>query len=101
MALKNLAIFNKLLVSLRKAIFHGVEFLWGPNAGNHILALSIYEELTIELLLAGAGTAGEEHTSSRGVAHVAKHHTLHIYCSALQPCDLVYAPVLVRSGTVP
>ena len=48
------------------------------NAGHHILALRIDEELAIELMLAGRGIAREGDARGRGLAHIAKHHGLHI-----------------------
>jgi hypothetical protein len=63
--------------------------------------LSVNKVLAVELLLSGARVPGEEHTSTRGVTHVAEHHALHVDSRALQAGDLVDGSVLVCPGAVP
>ena len=48
------------------------------DAGDHVLALRIDQELAVERLLAGRRVAGEGDAGRRGLAHVAEHHGLHV-----------------------
>ena len=57
-------------------------FLGRADAGDHILALGIDQELAVEALLAGRRIAREGDAGRRGLAHIAEHHRLHVDPSA-------------------
>ncbi len=69
------------------------EVLRGANAGYHVLALRVDEELAVERLLAGRGVTGEGDAGCRGVAHVAEHHGLHVDRRAPIGGDIVQLPI--------
>jgi hypothetical protein len=83
---------EELLVDLRHGPFEGVQMLvllvlgvlvdgvGRAGAGDHVLALGIDQPLTVELVVAGRGVAGEGHAGGRGVTHVAEHHGLDVDC---------------------
>ena len=54
------------------------DVLGRADAGDHVLALGVDEELAIEGVVPGRGIAGEGDAGRRGLAHVAEHHRLHI-----------------------
>jgi hypothetical protein len=63
------------------------------DAGHHVLALRVDQELAVERLLAGRGIAGEGNAGGRRLAHVAEHHRLHVDGRAPAFGNLVQAPV--------
>jgi len=86
--LQDIADLRKLLVALGKDVFHGrkvallvlgaVDGLWGPDAGDHVLALGIHQILAVEVVLAGRRVAGKGDAGGAIVPHVAEHHGLDI-----------------------
>ena len=48
------------------------------DAGHHVLALRVDQELAVERVLAGRRVAGEGDAGRRRLAHVAEHHRLHV-----------------------
>ncbi len=48
------------------------------DAGHHVLALGVDQELAVERVLAGRRIAGEGDAGRRRLAHVAEHHRLHV-----------------------
>lgn len=69
--------------------------------GSEGINLSIDEELAVEVVVAGARVAGEEDAGAGGVAHVAEDHALDVHRRALEPRDLIDAPILPRPRAVP
>ena len=69
------------------------DFLRRADAGNHVLALGVDEKFAVELFLAGRRIARESDPGSRGVAHIAEHHSLHIDRSAPTRRNIVQAPI--------
>ena len=68
------------------------------DAGHHVFALRVLQELAVEGLLAGGRVAGEAHAGGRGFAQVAEHHGLHVDGGAEVVGNLVHlAVVLARS----
>ena len=63
------------------------------NAGHHILALRIDQELAPENFFAGGWIAREADAGARGVAHVAEHHGLHVGGGTQVVRDFFHAPV--------
>ena len=88
MLFQDVADLGQLAVALRHDLFHGgecaalvlvtVDRLGRADAGDHILALGIDQEFTVEVILPGGRVAGEGHAGGAVVAHVAEHHRLHV-----------------------
>ena len=105
MALERAGDARELLERLRHRLFHrrlvgagllarGLgDLLRRADAGDHVLALRIDQELAVEPLLAGRGIAGEGDAGRRGLAHIAEHHGLHIDRGAPAFRDVVQAPI--------
>ena len=72
--------------------FH-CDLLGGADAGNDIFALCVDEVFAVENVLTGRCIAGESHTGSRVVAHVAINHGLDIHGGAPFLGDLIHAAV--------
>src|SRR5437016_7807295 len=68
------------------------DLLRGADAGDHVFALGIDQELAVELPLPGRGIARERRPRGRGLAHIAEHHGLHIDRGAPALRDVVQAP---------
>ena len=71
------------------------------NAGHHVFALRVLEELAVEGLLAGGRVAGEAHARGRGFAQVAEHHGLHVDGGAQVVRNLVHLAVVDGAGVEP
>ncbi len=69
------------------------DLLRGADAGDHVFALGIDQELAVELLLAGRWIAREGDARRRGLAHVAEHHGLHVDRGAPAFRNTVQAPI--------
>ena len=54
------------------------DLLRRADAGDHVLALGVDQELAVEPLLAGRRIAREGDAGRRGLAHVAEHHGLDV-----------------------
>ncbi len=67
--------------------------LRGADAGDHVLALGVDQELAVEELLAGGRIAGEGHAGGAVVAHVAEDHRLDVDRRAPLGRDAVEAAV--------
>src|SRR5262249_1789760 len=77
-------------IGLRQRIFHRrfvrtgflprglTDLLRRTYAGDDVFALRIDQEFAVELFLTSRGVAGKRNAGRRGVAHVAKHHGLHV-----------------------
>ena len=95
----------ELLEHLRQRLFHGgllvAHFLAGDpgqglgraDAGHHVLALGVDQELAIEARLARRRIAGEGHAGGRGLAHVAEDHGLDVHRRAPALGDVVHAAI--------
>ena len=73
----------------------------GADAGHHVLALRVLQELAVELLGAVRGVAGETDARGGGVAHVAEHHRLHVHGGAEVVGDVVQLAVRDRARVHP
>ena len=71
------------------------------DAGHHVLALGVHEELAVEDVLAGGGVTGEGHTGAGGLALVAEDHALHVDGRAQVVGDVVELPVDLGAVVVP
>ena len=77
-------------------VFNGLR---GPDAGHHIFALRVDQELAIELVLASGWVAGERNPGAGVVAGVAEHHGLHVDRGAIESGD-AFDPA-IRQSLVP
>ncbi len=70
----------------------------GADACHHVFTLSVKEEFAIEEVFSGGGVTGESHAGGAGIAHIAKHHCLHVHgCS---PFGRDVVQLTVEYGTV-
>ncbi len=71
------------------------------DTGYHVFALSIDQELAVELVLPGGWITGERHASSRILTHVAEYHGLDVDRRTQQTGDFIDLTVAHRAGDVP
>ena len=71
------------------------------DAGDHVLALRVHQELAVELLRAGRGVAGEAHARAAGLAQVAEDHGLHVDGGAQHVVDVVDAAIGLGAIVLP
>ena len=71
------------------------------DAGHHVLALSVHQEVAKELLLAGGRVTGEGHAGAGVIAPVAEDHGLHVDGGAPVGGNVVHLAVDLRAGVVP
>ena len=93
--------FHRGLVGARRDARPLGDVLRRADAGHHVLALRVDEELAVELVLAGRGIAGEGDAGGGGLAHVAEHHGLHVDRRAPARRDGVQLAVLDGAGVHP
>jgi hypothetical protein len=91
----------QLRVGLRHHLFELADRPRRADAGDHVLALRVDEELAVELLGASGGVAGEADAGRRAVAGVAEDHHLDVDGGADAVRDVVDAPVLLGARVVP
>ncbi len=77
-----LADFVELLVGHREVLLEVDDLLRRTDAGDHVFALGVDQELTIEEVLARRRIAREAHAGGRVLALVAEYHGLHVDRSA-------------------
>ncbi len=108
--LEDAADLHQLLVALGHHLFHGregavaaglVDRLRGADAGDHVLALGVDQELAVEVVLAGSRVAGEGDAGGAVVAHVAEDHRLNGDRGPPLGGDVVEAPVGDGAGVHP
>ena len=85
--------FHRRLVGARLLARGLGDLLRRADAGDHVLALRVDQELAVELLLAGRWIAREGDAGRRRLAHVAEHHGLHVDRGAPALRDVVQAPI--------
>ena len=78
-----------------------VESLGVADAGHHVLALGVDQEVAVGAVLAGGRVAGEADTGARVVVAVAEHHGLHVDRGAEVVGDALAHPVGDGPGAVP
>ena len=83
----------QLVVRLRHDLLQFGEMHRRADAGHHVFALRIDQEVAIEDLFARARVAREAHARSGIVARIAEHHLLHVDAGAEQSGDLLYAAI--------
>ena len=77
------------------------DLLRRADAGDHVLALRVDQELAVEPLLAGRRIAREGDAGRRRVAHVAEHHGLHVDRGAPAFRNVVQAAIRDRAVVHP
>jgi hypothetical protein len=80
---------------------HQRHLLRRADAGHHVLALGVDQELAVEQVFAGAGVAREGHAGGAAVAQVAEHHGLHVDRRAPGLRDVVELAVDLGALVVP
>ena len=101
MALESAHRPDQLGVRVREDLLHALERLRGADAGDHVLALRVHEELAVHALLAGRRVAGEAHAGGGAVALVAEDHLDDVHRSAEVVRDVVRAAVHLRARRLP
>ena len=86
----------QLLVCVRHHALELANWLRCADAGHHVLALGVDEELAEEFLLAGRRIAGETDAGAGPIAGVPEHHHLHVHGCADVIGNVVDAPVFLR-----
>ena len=101
MVLQSLADTLKLLEGLGELLSHLSDGHGSTDAGDHVLALSVGQELAEELLLAGGGVTGESNAGAAVITHVAEGHGLHVDGSTPGIGDIIVAAIDVGTGVIP
>ena len=91
----------ELVVGLGQRLLQLRDRLGGADSGDDVLALRVDQELSVELVLAGARVAREADAGARPLARVAEHHGLDVDGRAHLVRDLVHLPVRDRAGVLP
>ena len=92
---------DEFLIGFRQHLVHLRKRPRGADAGHHILALGVDEELAIEFLRAGRGVPGEAHAGGGVVATVPEDHLHDIDSRAQVGGDVVRAAVHLSPGVLP
>ncbi len=88
--------FHQFLIDGVVPLAHLFGWRWSADTSHNVFTLSVDQELTKELILAGVRVAGERDASSGVVAHVAVNHRLAVDCGAEQATDAFDLAVLDR-----
>src|SRR6478672_7609661 len=71
------------------------------NSRHHIFSLGVHQELTIKLLPAGRGIAGEADTGATGLPKIAENHGLNVDRSSQHVINVVDSPVMLGTLVLP
>ena len=71
------------------------------DAGDHVFALRVHQELAVELLRAGGGIAGKAHAGAAGLAQIAEDHGLHVDRGAQHVVNVVDAAIVLGAIVQP
>src|SRR5262249_3609126 len=77
------------------------DLLGRTDAGDHVFALRVLEELAVEDFFAGRDVARERHARARIFAHIAEDHRLYVDRGPKVVGDFVDAAVIARAPPVP
>ena len=88
-------------MQLGEAVADRSQRLGDADAGHHVLALGVEEEVAVRDVLAGRGIAGERDAGARLVVPVAEHHRLDVHRGAEVVGDVLALAVGDRSCAVP
>ncbi len=92
---------DKLIIDGGVGVLEVVNRLGSTDAGHHVLALGVHQELTVQLALAGSGIPSEGHAGAGVVTHVAEHHGLDVDGGTPGVRNVVHAPVDIGAGVIP
>ena len=92
---------QQLLVDLREVLLHRVEVFGVADAGDHVLALRVDQEVAVGLVLAGGRVAGEADAGAAVVVAVAEHHRLHVHRGAEVVADALAHAIRDGARSVP
>ena len=92
---------HELVVGLGQQLAHALDRLGRADAGDHVLALGVLQELAVEPVLARRGIAREADAGARALAAVAEHHLADVRGRAEVVGDVVRAAVDVRARRAP
>ena len=99
--LQCLANLLEILEGLRELVGHLGNLHRCTNAGYHVLALCIGQELAEQTLAAGCRISCEGNTGTAVITHVTESHGLYVYSSTPGVRDIVVTTVNVGTGVVP
>ncbi len=68
----------ELLVNFRQLLLELADRIWRARARDYVFALRVQKVFAVKFLLAGGWIAGEGDPGAAVLAHVAKHHRLHV-----------------------
>ena len=88
-------------VDLRKVTLHRIEGLGVANAGDHVFALRVDQEVAIGAVLACCCVSGEADTRARVVVTIAEHHRLDVHSGAEFMADFLAHAVRNGSRAIP
>src|ERR1019366_5224851 len=71
------------------------------DAGHHVFALRVLQELAVEGFFAGGGIAREADAGGGGLAQIAEHHGLHVDGGAQVVGDLVHLAIVLGAVVEP
>ena len=92
---------EQFVVGLGQDGLHLGQVVRGPDAGHHVLALRIHQELAVKAALAGGRVAGEADAGGRGVAPVTEDHLHDVDGGAQAGRDVVGPAVDLGAGVAP
>ena len=83
-------------MTLREVVRHRVERLGDPDAGDHVLALRVGQEVAVRRVLAARRVARERNARAGVLALVAEHHRLDVHRGPEVVGDALH-PAVVRA----
>ena len=99
--LQNLTYLDELFICLGELLLHLRDGHGSTHACNHVLTLSILQELTHQLLLAGGRVTGESNACAGLIVQVSEHHGHNVYRSTPGIRDIIVTTVHICAGVVP
>ena len=92
---------HKLLVHIGHLLLQVGDGFGGTDTSHNVLALSVQQVLTVQLLFARGGVAREGNARAGGFAHVAEDHGLHVDGSAPVARNIVHTAIVDGTRVVP
>src|SRR5260221_3173188 len=84
----------ELLVNFRQLLLELADRIWRARARDYVFALRVQKVFAVKFLLAGGWIAGEGDSGAAVLAHLAKHHGLHIHGQAQTISNAVDASII-------
>ena len=92
---------GQLLVDVRKRLLDLIDLHRRTDTGDHVFALRVHQNLSVELILTGSRVSRERNAGTGIIAHVAECHHLDVDSRAPGIRDVVVAAIDVRARVVP